>query len=69
MNNLTLLRAYAKACYLREMARDHRGSSFGLYVDKDRFALEYQRRYRQAESLLARLFDNYLSERKSNDTQ
>ena len=60
MNNqkartITLFRAYQKAMFWRGFYRESRGTTFGIGVETDRYALQFQRYDRQAGKLEKRI--------------
>lgn len=55
MKATTLFEAYVKCAERREAIRGHRGFDFGIAVDTDHKAIQWQRRNRQCQKLQERL--------------
>jgi len=49
MKPITIFRAYQEAEFWRQHALKQRSDAFDIMFEKDRYALEYQRRRRQLE--------------------
>jgi len=57
MNPTTIFNAYVKANFWENHWRECRGSSFGIAVDKDEYALKFQKANRQAYFFEKRIRD------------
>lgn len=68
MSELTLFEAYVLACEHMRHCRSQRGNSYGIAVDNDQLALNYQKHSRQAGKFYATLKSRLQSIRTVNKT-